>query len=118
MSISSKYGSKTDINCDVKSSFPLKIRWFFRSNGLAVSEIHSSEKYTISPTGTKLRILFTDLDVVGKYTCEASLLNDINQKIDFTTDVQIDNLSPPVLQNTEPHIVTVQTKDTVKIPCK
>lgn len=59
------------------------------------SEIQASDKYEIYPDERKLRIVSTDLDRVGNYTCESALHNQTGDggKIFKNTKVQINNLS-------------------------
>lgn len=76
----------------------MKIKWFYQNKLSKMTEIHTSNKYTVSPDERTLHIISTDLDLVGKYTCEASLVSDVNEKKSFATEVEISNLSK-YLQN-------------------
>lgn len=77
----------------------MRIRWFRQKNANSsqTSEILISNKnYSISPDETMLSILSTDLNMVGNYTCVASLVSDKNEKKAFTTDLQIDDLGKKI----------------------
>lgn len=89
------YGKPTDIVCNIKATVPIKIKWFYQKNekSLMLSEISTSDKYTVSSDGTSLHIRFMDLDLVGKYTCKAYLVADESKKISYTSKVEINDLS-------------------------
>lgn len=93
------FGTPADIKCDANSSFPMKIKWFYQKNDRLsdLLEIHTSDKYKISSDGKMLRIMSMDLDLVGTYTCEASLVFDENEKGRHTNKVEINDLSRFIL---------------------
>lgn len=93
------YGTENVLRCDIKSSHPMSIQWYLQENNMKSSRklIQSSDKTTISSDGTELKIKFMDLTMVGKYTCEASLKNDPEEKIAFNTNVKIGGLVKPVI---------------------
>lgn len=70
------------------------ITWIYINDKTNVKQIiRISDKYTISSDQTELTINAISFDLLGKYTCKASMLFDDEEFKEFTTEVKLQGLS-------------------------
>ncbi|XP_026736325.1 contactin-6-like [Trichoplusia ni] len=87
------YDSEGIITCDITSKHLMNIRWYYADEITRIDrEISSSELYQISRGGKQLKIMKMNLNLVGKYTCKATLQNHRDVQKIFSTRVKADGL--------------------------
>ncbi|KAG6440386.1 hypothetical protein O3G_MSEX001254 [Manduca sexta] len=113
------YNEEANIICDVRSNMPMEITWFYTNDKTGEkTKITPSSKYSMLLNGTVLKIHSMDLDLVGKYTCNASLTLDENQHRSFDTLLRIQGLKKPKLAE-GPHLLKMVRADSkVTLECR
>lgn len=71
----------------------MNIRWYYADEITRIDrEISSSAVYQISTDGKQLKIMKMNLNLVGKYTCKATLQNHGDVHKTFSTRVTADGV--------------------------
>ncbi|CAH1634796.1 unnamed protein product [Spodoptera littoralis] len=116
-SVNMEYGKPGILKCDIKSRFPMDIHWYYMNEMTgAKKEVVNSNEYSISADKTGLTIKKVDMHSVGKYVCQAYLVNDRNVKKELTQRVQVTGVAPPKIQ-IKANVKAVKGK-TVVLECK
>ncbi|XP_075982453.1 hemicentin-1-like [Anticarsia gemmatalis] len=90
------YGIQSTLKCDITAIVPMEISWSFMDEKTGTNHhVTTSSKYSISSDGTELTINKMDPDMVGSYTCKATLIKDKNKSVEYSTQVKIIGMEPP-----------------------
>ncbi|XP_050551912.1 hemicentin-1-like [Spodoptera frugiperda] len=94
-----KYGKPGTLKCDIKSSLPINIRWYHLNEMSGIKkQVLDSKDYSISADKTELKIIKMDVDLDGKYVCQAYLVNDKKTQMELSKIVEITGLVAPKVQ--------------------
>lgn len=83
-----KYSEDVKIPCKIKSYLPITIRWFGSGKQLSSNSL----EHSISPNGSELTLKSMNIEMQGKYTCEATLNSDPTIKQAHDIEVKIPGL--------------------------
>lgn len=84
-----RYGNSGTINCNIKSSYNMKISWFREITSNKLELIENSARFSLSKDKTELTIKNMGENTEGKYFCEAFIIGDESTKHSLPRNVHI-----------------------------